>query len=37
LESPTLEDEERLTVIGGLIVVSIHAFLRTEQGQPQRL
>lgn len=31
-----LESEEHLTVVGGLIVVSIHSFLRKERGQPHR-
>jgi transmembrane protein len=32
-----LESEEHLTVVGGLIIVSILSFLRKEQGQPHRL
>jgi transmembrane protein len=32
-----LEDEEHLTVIGGLIIVAIHSFWRKERGQSQRL
>ncbi|MDB5419602.1 MAG: DoxX family protein [Phenylobacterium sp.] len=32
-----LESEEHLTVIGGLIIVSIHSFLRGERGQSRRL
>jgi transmembrane protein len=31
-----LESEEHLTVVGGLIVVSIHSFLRKDRGQPHR-
>ena len=32
-----LESEEHLTVVGGLIIVSILSFVRKEQGQPHRL